>query len=185
MRKTTLALGLLAAAGTVGAGTFSLESPQIAPDGTIGKAHVFNGFGCTGDNLSPALTWRDPPAGTQSFALMVHDPDAPTGGSGWWHWVMIDIPAGVDALPAGAGAADGSKLAPGARQIITDFGSPGWGGPCPPVGHPPHRYVFTLYALDVPKLEVPAGASPALVGFMVNSHTLGKATFTGRYGRDQ
>jgi Raf kinase inhibitor-like YbhB/YbcL family protein len=114
---------------------------------------------------------------------MVHDPDAPTGGSGWWHWVVTDIPATVDALPTGAGASDGSKAIPGTRQISTDFGQPGWGGPCPPVGDKPHRYVFTLYALDVPKLDLPAGATAALVGYMANSHSLGKASLTGLYGR--
>ena len=183
MQKTFLAFSLLTAAGAVGAGAFTLESPGIAPNATMTQAQVFNGFGCTGDNRSPALTWQNPPAGTQSFALLVHDPDAPTGGAGWWHWAVIDIPPTITALPEDAGAMDGSKMVPGARQIVTDFGRSGWGGPCPPVGHPPHRYNFTLYALDVPKLEVPTGASPALVGFMANSHSLGKATLTGLYGR--
>ncbi len=185
MRKIPLVLTLMAAASGVYAGTFTLQSHQIVPDAMMGNAHVFNGFGCSGDNISPALTWKDPPAGTKSLALMVHDPDAPTGGSGWWHWVVIDIPATADALPAGAGASNGSKMLSGARQIATDFGSPGWGGPCPPVGDKPHRYIFTLYALDVPKLDLPSAASPALVGYLVNSHSLGKASFTGLYGRDR
>ncbi|AUB83477.1 YbhB/YbcL family Raf kinase inhibitor-like protein [Candidatus Thiodictyon syntrophicum] len=185
MRKIPLLLSLLAAASGADAGTFTLTSPQIAPNATIAKAQVYNGFGCTGDNVSPALNWQDPPTGTKGFALLVHDPDAPTGGAGWWHWVLIDIPATVDALPLGAGASDGSKMVAGARQITTDFGSAGWGGPCPPVGAKPHRYNFTLHALDVPKLEVPPGASAALVGYLVNSHSLGKASLTGLYGREQ
>lgn len=183
MRKIPLILCLLAIATAAKAGSFVLQSPQIGHDTVIGNAHFFNGFGCSGDNVSPALSWKDPPAGTQSFVLMVHDPDAPTGGSGWWHWVVTDIPATVDALPAGAGASDGSKAIPGAHQISTDFGQPGWGGPCPPVGDKPHQYVFTLYALDVPKLDLPAGATAALVGYMANSHSLGKASLTGLYGR--
>jgi Raf kinase inhibitor-like YbhB/YbcL family protein len=185
MRTLPLALALLAAASGAAAGTFTLKSPQIEPNATIGQAQVFNGFGCAGDNVSPALTWSDPPAGTKSFALLVHDPDAPTGGAGWWHWVVIDIPPTVEALPTGAGAADGSRMVPGARQIVTDFGAPGWGGPCPPVGHKPHRYNFSLHALDVPRIEVPAGASAALVGYMVNAHSIGQAGLTGLYGRDQ
>jgi len=185
MRKIPLLLGLLAAASGACAGTFTLTSPQIASNATIAKAQVYNGFGCTGDNLSPALSWTDPPAGTKGFALLVHDPDAPTGGAGWWHWVLIDLPATLDALPVGAGASDGSKMIAGARQITTDFGSAGWGGPCPPVGDKPHRYNFTLHALDVHKLEVPPGATAALVGYLVNAHSLGKASLTGLYGREQ
>jgi Raf kinase inhibitor-like YbhB/YbcL family protein len=183
MRTIPLILGLTLVAPAALAAGFSLESAQIAPNGTIGQSHIFKGFGCTGDNLSPALEWKDPPAGTKSFALLVHDPDAPTGGAGWWHWAVVDIPADVRTLPLGAGAADGSKMVAGAHQIVTDFGSPGWGGPCPPAGDKPHRYNFTLYALGVAKLDVPANASPALVGFMANAHSLGRATLTGLYGR--
>ena len=166
-----------------GAAAFELSSPDLAADAPIADLHVFNGFGCEGGNLSPALVWKDPPAGTKSFALMVHDPDAPTGGAGWWHWVVHGLPASTSSLPQGAGTADGSKLPAGAMQPRTDFGGPGWGGPCPPVGDKPHRYAFTIYALKVDKLEVPKEATASLVGFMVNANALGKASLTRTYGR--
>ncbi|MCD6732667.1 MAG: YbhB/YbcL family Raf kinase inhibitor-like protein [Burkholderiaceae bacterium] len=162
---------------------FQLSSPDIGSRAMIGNKFVFKGFGCEGENVSPALAWKAPPAGTKSFALLVHDPDAPTGGAGWWHWVVYNLPAGTASLPQGAGSADGSKLPAGAAQQKTDFGAPGWGGPCPPAGDKAHRYVFTIYALKVDKLDIPDGASASLVGFMVNANAIGKATLVGRYGR--
>jgi Raf kinase inhibitor-like YbhB/YbcL family protein len=131
--------------------------------------------------VSPALEWTDPPAGTKSFALMVHDPDAPTGGSGFWHWVVYNIPADTKSLPAGAGKADGSALPKGAVQGNTDIGKPGYVGPCPPEGSPTHHYNFTLYALKVDKLDIPAGSTAAFVGFNVNANALGKAKLSGTY----
>src|SRR6266567_4119947 len=128
---------------------FKLASPDIRPNGPIALEQVFNGFGCSGQNISPALKWSGAPADTKSFALLVHDPDAPTGGSGWWHWVVYNIPADAKSLPAGAGKADGKALPKGAVQGNTDFGSPGYGGPCPPQGSGNHHYNFTLYALKV------------------------------------
>ena len=121
------------------------------------------------------------PAGTKGFALTVYDPDAPTG-SGWWHWVVFNIPAAVNRLPEGAGS-KGGHLPDGAVQSRTDFGAPGYGGACPPEGHGNHRYIFTVHALDVEKLDLPPESSAAMVGFMVNAHTLGKASFTAVYGR--
>jgi Raf kinase inhibitor-like YbhB/YbcL family protein len=165
------------------AANFQLTSADIHPNGEIGNHFVYQGFGCNGDNVSPQLSWNDAPQGTQSFALLVHDPDAPTGGAGWWHWVVYDIPATVTALAQGAGSADGKSMPKGSVQAKTDFGAPGWGGPCPPPGHGKHHYHFTLYALKVPKLDVPAGAAPALIGFTVNANALGKAELTGLYGR--
>jgi Raf kinase inhibitor-like YbhB/YbcL family protein len=185
MRSALLALALLLAAPGARASGFSLSSPDIPPGGVIPLQQVYEGFGCTGGNVSPALRWSDPPAGTRSFALLVHDPDAPTGGSGWWHWVLLDLPAGLRALPAGAGRPDGSALPVGARQIRTDYGAPGWGGPCPPVGDSPHRYIFSLHALKVERLEVPDGATAALAGYLVNANSLGVARFTGTYGRSR
>jgi hypothetical protein len=167
---------------TAYAGGFALTSPDINPKKGIPNVHVFNGFGCAGDNLSPALVWTEPPAGTRSLALTVYDPDAPTG-SGWWHWVMIDIPADARELPRGAGDPAGDKAPKGSVQMRTDFGKPGWGGPCPPKGDKPHRYIFTIHALKADKLDVPPDATAALVGFMINANRLGKASFTGRYGR--
>jgi Raf kinase inhibitor-like YbhB/YbcL family protein len=164
-----------------GGGKFTLSSPDIAEGKTIAAAQVFNQFGCTGGNLSPALSWSNAPAGTQSFALLMYDPDAPTG-SGWWHWVVYNIPAGTTSLPAGAGDPKKSLLPAGALQGRTDYGSVGYGGPCPPPGKP-HRYYLRLFALKVPKLDVPADASPALIGFNVNAASLGKAELMGLYGR--
>jgi Raf kinase inhibitor-like YbhB/YbcL family protein len=173
----------LAVAGAAHAQKFSLTSPDIKPGGKIAEEQVFNGFGCSGKNISPALKWSSAPKGTKSFALLVHDPDAPTGGAGWWHWVVLNIPADAKALNKGAGAASGGDLPSGAVQIATDFGAPGWGGPCPPAGDKPHRYNFTLHALKVEKLELPAGARASLAGFMVNANSIGKASLTGKYGR--
>jgi hypothetical protein len=161
---------------------FRLSSPDIRQNATIGMEHVFNSFGCTGQNISPALRWTGAPADTKSFTLMVHDPDAPTGGAGWWHWLVLNIPAGTTELAKGAGAADGSKLPAGCVQVNTDFGGPGWGGPCPPLGDKAHRYIFTLYALKVDKLDV-TGASASLAGYMVNGNAIGKAILTGKFGR--
>lgn len=183
MKRTCLALALATTTFAANAGGFTLSSPDIKPNAAIKDTQVFNGFGCTGGNVSPALEWKGAPKGTKSFALLVHDPDAPTGGSGWWHWVVINLPADTTKLAGGAGKADGSALPAGTAQINTDFGGPGWGGPCPPVGDKPHHYHFTLHALKVEKLELPQGATAALAGYMVNANSLGKAKLTGMYGR--
>jgi len=167
---------------TTSTSQFVLTSNEFAPNGTIRMEQVFGGFGCTGSNISPSLAWSGAPAGTKSFALLVHDPDAPTGGAGWWHWLVINIPANISSLAKNAGSSDGSNLPSGAIQVVTDFGGPGWGGPCPPVGDKPHRYNFTVYALGVDRLDV-SGASASLVGYMVNGNALGKATLTGMFGR--
>ena len=179
--RQTIAVAALGAASVAQAAGFTLSSPTIKPGSTLTKAQVFNGFGCTGDNISPELKWSGAPAGTKSFAVTVYDPDAPTG-SGWWHWVVINIPGDSTGLVEGAGSAVG-KLPAGAMQGRTDFGSAGFGGACPPQGHKPHRYIFTVYALKTDKLDVPADATAALVGFMINANKLGSATFTAKYGR--
>jgi Raf kinase inhibitor-like YbhB/YbcL family protein len=174
------ALLLSAAALPAVAAGFTLSSPDIKPGSTIADKFVFNGFGCSGQNVSPALTWSGAPSGTKSFVLTIYDPDAPTG-AGWWHWVMFNIPASVTSLPEGAGVP--GKEPAGAVQGTTDFGQPGFGGPCPPKGDKPHHYIFTIYALKTDKLDMPATAMPDAVGFMTHFATLGKASFTARYGR--
>lgn len=181
MRKLVLAT-LLWAAPALGAAAdpFTLTAPDIKPNGIIPDKFVFNNFGCSGQNLSPALAWKNPPAGTKSFVLTVYDPDAPTGG-GWWHWVMFNIPATATGLPEGAGTP--GKEPAGAIQSTTDFGPPGYGGPCPPKGDQPHHYVFTLFALKTDKLDLSNTSMPDLVGFMTHAATLGRASFTARYGR--
>lgn len=180
-----LALGLLGALALNGIATaaeFQLTSTTIKPESTLGVDQVFNGFGCTGNNISPELVWKNAPEGTKSFALTVYDPDAPTG-SGWWHWVVYNLPATTTTLAAGVGTADGKKLPAGSLQGRTDFGAPGFGGACPPVGDKPHRYIFTLHALKTDKLEVPADATAALIGYMINANRIEQTSFTAYYGR--
>jgi Raf kinase inhibitor-like YbhB/YbcL family protein len=182
-RRSLIAGAVLGACviGAQGAG-FTLSSPTIKPGSMLSDAQVFKGFGCEGKNISPALKWSGAPSGTKSYAVTVYDPDAPTG-SGWWHWVVYNIPASASELPEGAGAADGKGMPAGAVQGRTDFGAAGFGGACPPAGDKPHRYIFTVYALKTDKIEAPADASAALVGFMVNANKLGKASFEAKYGR--
>ena len=164
------------------AAEFELSSTDIQAGQMMGKAQEFNGFGCSGGNQSPQLSWRNPPPGTQSFAVTVYDPDAPTG-SGWWHWVVFDLPANVRSLPANAGDPTATLLPAGAVQSRTDYGKGGFGGACPPQGHGKHRYQFTVYALKVPSLQLDADSSAALVGFMLNANTLGKAQLEALYER--
>ncbi|WP_312128896.1 MULTISPECIES: YbhB/YbcL family Raf kinase inhibitor-like protein [Diaphorobacter] len=161
---------------------FTLTSPDIADGSTIAHSFEFDGFGCSGRNQSPVLRWSGAPEGTKGFAVNVYDPDAPTG-SGFWHWYVIDLPASVSELPANAGAKGGAHLPAGARQIRNDYGQYAWGGMCPPPGDKPHRYIFTVHALSVERIDVPDDAPAALAGFMVNAHTLAKASFTATYGR--
>ena len=158
---------------------FALTSADFSEGGTIAIAQVFTD--CRGGNVSPALKWSGAPAGTKSFALLVHDPDAPTG-SGWWHWIAYNIPAGTTSLPAGAGDPQRTLMPAGAVQARNDYGTIGYGGPCPPPGQP-HHYHFRLYALKVAKLEVPADASAAAIGFNVRAQALGTAELMGLYGR--
>lgn len=174
--------GAGAGAGSSSARTaFTLSSADIAGDRKISETQVFNSFGCQGRNISPALSWREAPAGTRSFALLVHDPDAPKPG-GWWHWVVYDIPADATSLPADAGDPKKHLMPASAVQGRTDFGTTGYGGPCPPPGKP-HHYYFRLYALKVARLDVPANAAPALIGSTVRANALGEAQIMALYGR--
>ncbi|MFZ4478303.1 MAG: YbhB/YbcL family Raf kinase inhibitor-like protein [Rhodoferax sp.] len=160
---------------------FILYSPDIQADALIPKSFEFDGFGCSGDNKSPALKWSGAPVGTKAFAVTVYDPDAPSG-SGWWHWMVINIASDVNELAPDAGAVGGANLPKGASHARIDYGVAGWGGVCPPPGDAPHRYIFTVYALK-DRIEVPPDATAALTGFMINGNSLGKASFTARYGR--
>jgi Raf kinase inhibitor-like YbhB/YbcL family protein len=173
-------LGMAAASSANAA--LKLTSADIKNGATVPDEQVFNGFGCTGKNVSPALSWSGAPAATKSFALNVYDPDAPTG-SGFWHWVVFNIPASTTSLAKGAGDVKAGTAPKGAVQSRTDFGVPGWGGPCPPQGDKPHRYIFTIYALDVDHLDANADASAAFIGFNLHFHTLAKAKITATYGR--
>ncbi len=160
--------------------SFELHSALVTPDSTLSSDQVYNGFGCSGKNISPPLAWSGAPSAARSFAVTVFDPDAP--GPGWWHWVVYDIPASATELPQGAGD-PGGKLPAGAVQGRSDFGSAGYGGPCPPAGNKPHRYIFTVYALKVAKLDVPASTGAARVGSIINANKLASASFIARYGR--
>jgi len=177
---STFTLLLLAASAQ--ADSFVLRSSDIQHGQALTNTQVFNGFGCSGDNRSPQLGWSNAPAGTKSFAVTVYDPDAPTG-SGWWHWVMFNIPSTVNSLPTNAGN-PAAKLAPaGAVQSRTDFGTTGFGGACPPPGHGKHRYIFTVHALDVEKLTLDEQAPAAMVGYNLNAHSLGKAQLEAFFER--
>jgi hypothetical protein len=183
MQKLALAAAmLLAGAASASAAQLTLTSPDIKPGARIADEQVANGLGCSGGNVSPALSWSGAPKGTKSFALSVYDPDAPTG-SGFWHWVMFDIPATVTSLPKNAGDAKAGLAPAGAIQGGNDAGAPGYFGPCPPKGDKPHHYHFQVFAVDVDKLDADASASPAVVGFNLHFHTLGKATLTGIWSR--
>lgn len=174
------AAAMMALSGSVfAASAFSLSSADIPADFRLTQQHVFKGFGCSGENISPQLSWRNPPAGTKSYAITVFDPDAPTG-SGWWHWTMVNIPAQIHDLPTGA---DKNTLPSGVVQGRNDFGYAGFGGACPPPGDKPHHYQFTVWALNTATLPLDSEASGALVGFMLNAHVIAKAKFTATYGR--
>lgn len=157
-----------------------LDSPSIAAGATVPIAQVYDRLGCRGKNLSPELRWSGAPSGTRSFAVTVFDPDAP--GAGWWHWLVYDIPPSASDLPEGAGS-PGGKLPPGSVQGHNDFGSAGYGGPCPPPGNKPHHYVFTVYALRTDSIEAPPGSSAARIGPVLAANALAKASLTALYGR--
>ena len=187
--SAVVALGLLAAwpagareTAATAKKSITVASAEVKKGQPINDEQVFNGFGCTGKNISPSLNWAGAPAGTKSFAVTVYDPDAPTG-SGFWHWVVFNIPASAKGLPKNAGDLKANLMPAGAVQSRTDFGVPGWGGPCPPKGDKPHHYIFTVYAVDTDKLDGDQNISAAVVGFMLNFHTLAKGTLTGTYGR--
>lgn len=178
------ALGILMgfASGAQSAPLIKVTSSAFKNGGKISQKYVFSGFGCTGKNVSPEIRWGRVPSGTKSLAVTIYDPDAPTG-SGWWHWVVYNIPPSVHKLPEGAGTKDGAMLPAGAVQAVTDFGAPGYGGPCPPKGDRPHHYIVMVYALNKADLGVGKGASPAEIGYFIHFSTLAKGRLVGRYGR--
>ena len=168
--KTSLAALALAAMSTQAfAADFILTSPDVSEGKPITAAQYWNNFGCTGDNARPVLDWSGAPEGTKSFAVTFYDQDAPTG-SGFWHWVAYDIPAGITHL-------DAEGLPAGVREGNTDVGVPGYLGPCPPVGRK-HVYTYTVYALDTDHLNPPENATAPLTGFFIHQHSLGTATLS-------
>lgn len=154
-----------------------LNSIDISEGKTLKKAQKFNQWGCSGENSSPELSWSEIPIGTKSFAVTMYDPDAPTG-SGWWHWLVVNLPANTQGLPANSGVKGGANLPEGASMVNNDFGFKGFGGACPPAGSAPHNYQITVYALDVAHIELPDNATAALAGYNIYQHLLGKATLT-------
>jgi len=153
---------------------FDVMSNDIIDGGTLADSQVADSMGYHGENLSPHLSWSGFPASTKSFAVTIHDPDAPTG-SGFWHWVVFDIPATTTELPTGAGDSSGRLLPAGAVQVRNDVGIMAYVGAAPPPGDDPHRYVTTVHAVDVAHLEVGADQAPAIVGFNLRFHAIARA----------
>ncbi|MBQ8636148.1 YbhB/YbcL family Raf kinase inhibitor-like protein [bacterium] len=155
--------------------TFKLSSKELINNETLPNAQVYKGYGCEGGNVSPELSWNNPPINTKSFAIICHDPDAPKE-NGWYHWLLVNIPLNTKSI------AQGGKIE-GSLETITDFKTTGYGGACPPIGHGIHHYNFTIYALDTEKLEVKKEDSPVEVEKKIQEHTLAKSTLTGLFER--
>lgn len=175
--KHLLIYSILITMNSLQAQTFTLKSNDLS--GQITQKQFGSGFGCTGDNLSPELHWENAPKETKAFAITMHDLDAPTG-SGFWHWVVYNIPSTITSLKADAGNFSGMNLPKGSSNGNNDAGAPGYVGPCPPAGQN-HRYVITLYAL-ADQLQLDKNASAALIGFMLNANPLAKASIIA-YGK--
>ncbi|TWE15296.1 YbhB/YbcL family Raf kinase inhibitor-like protein [Kitasatospora atroaurantiaca] len=154
---------------------FAATSDSVTEGGMLRPLHTLEG-----GNLSPQLSWSGFPTETKSFAVTCFDPDAPTG-SGWWHWVLFDLPAEVTGLPAGAGSGTFPGLPPGAIHGRNDYGTKDFGGAAPPPGHGLHRYVFTVHALSVEKLGLNDDASAAAIGGTLGFFALGRATICALY----
>ncbi|HEY9349371.1 MAG TPA: YbhB/YbcL family Raf kinase inhibitor-like protein [Acidothermales bacterium] len=159
--------------------SFSLTSEDVADGEKLDITHVHDS--ADGENDSPQLSWSDFPEETRSFVVSCLDPDAPTG-SGWWHWMAVDLPVSTTSLPRGAGASD-EDLPGKAFHARNDYGTRDFGGAAPPPGDPPHRYIFAVHAVDVESLGLTPDVTPAVVAGTLQSHTLARATLRPIYGR--
>lgn len=177
MKQIKLLSFVLSALPLFSSYAFDLKSADVTDNQSLKKSQVFNQWGCTGDNKSPELSWSSPPDGTKSFAITMYDPDAPTG-SGWWHWLVVNIPADQTGMAENAGEKGGESLPKGASMVTNDFGFKGFGGACPPANAKPHNYQITLYALDTEKIELPDNASGALAGYNILQHVIDKVVLT-------
>ena len=183
MKKVNLIVVFFLFLSTIsfGQNTFTVTSKDLGGEATT--TQEFNGFGCSGDNQSPQLSWKNAPEGTKSFAITMYDPDAPTG-SGWWHWLVFDIPANTNELKANAGNLKLDLAPKGAIQSITDYGTKGYGGPCPPEKHGFHQYIITIHALKTEKLGLDENTNAAIVGYYLGNNTIAKASIVAYYKRD-
>lgn len=154
---------------------FTVTSDDVTDGQFMAETHAHGSAG--GRNLSPQLSWSDFPADTKGFAVTCYDPDAPTG-AGWWHWILIGLPADCTSLAQGAGSADGDNLPTGARQLRNDYSTYDFGGAAPPAGDHFHRYFFTVFALDTDDLGMPEDPSAAVASFVINAHTIARGHIT-------
>lgn len=161
--------------------SFEVSSDDIADGATLANDQVANFMGYSGENRSPQLSWKGFPVETKSFAITVHDPDAPTG-SGFWHWLVVNIPADTNELSTGAGSEGSDSLPDGALQLRNDAGTRGYAGAAPPSGDTPHRYVHTVHALDVERLDVEADSPAAIAGFNLRFHAIARAQIVPVFG---
>ncbi|MDA0902037.1 MAG: YbhB/YbcL family Raf kinase inhibitor-like protein [Proteobacteria bacterium] len=157
--------------------SLTIQSADVKEGKMLSIEQVFNGFGCQGANKFPQISIRNIPDNAKSLALTIYDPDAPTG-SGWWHFISYNIPTSITDIAAGD-----NKIADGVKFGRNDYGNYQFGGACPPKGHGKHRYIFTIYALGVEKLDLPADASAALIGYNLNANAIEKASLTAIYER--
>ena len=162
-------------------GTFAVTSEDFADGSALAATFAYGGAADGAKNLSPQLAWSGAPEGTKSYVVTCFDPDAPTP-SGFWHWVVVDLPATTTSLAQGAGAA-GAALPGAALHVRNDWGSKDYGGCYPPDGDRPHRYYFVVHAVDVDSLGVDDTASAAVVSFNLAFHTLARAQLVGTFAR--